>query len=211
MPVVNSDERLMTEGVTESLTLPCICICFTLMTQQPLQYQPQPTRLHRWMRRLTPIANHVLAFAITLMLLTLLPLIIFTAVWLILLMISLLTPSDDSGFVAFLFVGLLIISIVGISSTLAICLLNVIFECIRKPLRWPIWTSPLLFCGAAWLITFMISLIQRQSLFSVIITPVTFSLGLTFFFAMYWVPLAISESITDWLKCKLSRRWPTQH
>lgn len=174
-----------------------------------LPYQSQPPRWRRMLNSCidiaTPLANHLIALGITASLLILLPLVIFTLFWLVLVLFSFATPSEDSGGMLFFPAGLLVISIVGLSSTLAICLLNIILECIRKPLRWPIWSSPLIFCVLAWLAALITLIVQKHSFFSILMTPVTFSLGLTFFFSLYWFPLAISEIITDWLRRRLIR------
>jgi hypothetical protein len=153
------------------------------------------------------VTSHMVALAVSLILLVALPLVVFIVVFVILFIIAATTDRDMGG-PLFMPLGALLIIAFGLAMAAITCVANILTDTTRRLLRWPFWIPPVAIAGLSFIALSVFDIVHdRQSLLMGVRDALLPTLALTALFCVYWVPLSFTSAVLRFLKWTSKNTW----
>ena len=179
------------------------------MPPPTLEYQSSPTPWQRWLLRLlgagSAVLSHVAAIGVSVLVFFILPLLLFVLTFIVLIIVSLFTKSEDMGGLLFLPIGLFMIAFGGVFVVLTVCVVGILTDISRRALRGPIWTLP----PAIYLLGFFGTLLwavrEGSGFQAAFWWAGGLSLVMVAIYGVYWLPLLFGDWLGKWLRRGVQR------
>lgn len=143
--------------------------------------------------------NHIMATAITLILLLVIPEMAVVAIYVVLFAVAIVTNSDVGGPLA-LPAGMVVVAVFGIGSSLLAIVVGVTMDVVRRVLRLRCWTPPLMAAGV-WLAGGVcVSALRGWVLGDIVRIGLLCGVIGGSLACIYWTPLIFSEQVWAWLR-----------